>query len=65
MWAVAKVWDCPYSFWIFTESQNHRTARVGRDLKDYESPTPPAQAGPPASTLNPGPGCPGPHPTWP
>ena len=26
---------------IISESQNHRTACVGRDLKDHESPTPP------------------------
>jgi len=25
---------------VLTESQNHRMAWVGRDLKDYESPTP-------------------------
>jgi len=26
-------------------------AQVGRDLKDHEAPTPPPQAGPPASTF--------------
>ena len=35
----------------FTESQNHRMARVGRDLRDHEAPTPMPQAGPPASRL--------------
>jgi len=43
----------------------HRMAWVGRDLKDHGSPTPPPQAGPPTSTFNTRPGCPGPHPTWP
>jgi len=37
-------------------------ARVGRDLKDHEGPTPPLHAGPPTSTFNASPGCPGPHP---
>ena len=45
--------------------ENHRMAWVGRDLKDHESPTLLPQAGPPASTFNTRPGCPGPHPTWP
>jgi len=40
-------------------------ALVGRDLKDHEAPTPPPQAGPPTSTFNTRPGCPGPYPTWP
>ena len=44
------------------ESQN---GWVGRDLKDHEAPTPFPHAGPPTSTSNPIPGCPGPHPTWP
>ena len=34
-------------------------AWVGRDLKDHEAPTPPPQAGPPTSTFNTRPGCPG------
>jgi len=38
-------------------------ARVGRDLKDHESPTHPPQAGPPSSPFNTRLGCPGPHPT--
>ena len=45
--------------------QNHIVAWVGRDLKDHESLTPLPQAGPPTSTFNTRPGCPGPHPTWP
>jgi len=45
--------------------QNHRMARVGRDLKDHEAPTAPPQAGPPTSIFNSRAGCPGPHPTWP
>ena len=71
----------PCAYWRSTEpslglgccqSQNHRTAQVGRDLKDHEVPTPllptpppPPQAGPPTSTFNIRTGCPGPHPTWP
>jgi len=46
-------------------SQNHRMAWVGRDLMNHESPTPLPQAGPPTSTCNTRPGCPGPHPPWP
>jgi len=46
-------------------SQNDRMAQVGRDLKDHEAPTSPLHAGPPTSTFNTRPGCPGPHPTWP
>uniref|UniRef100_A0A669QWZ1 E3 ubiquitin-protein ligase NEDD4-like n=1 Tax=Phasianus colchicus TaxID=9054 RepID=A0A669QWZ1_PHACC len=38
-------------------------AQVGRDLKGHESPLP--HAGPPTSTFQSSPGCPGPHPTWP
>ena len=49
---------------VFTESQNHRIARVGRDLKDHESPTPLPHAGPPTIPPNARPGCPGPHPIW-
>ncbi|XP_052552627.1 cyclin-dependent kinase inhibitor 3 isoform X4 [Tympanuchus pallidicinctus] len=45
--------------------QSHRTARVGRDLKDHEAPTPLCHAGPPTSPFHSSPGCPGPHPTWP
>ena len=37
----------------FTESQNHRMAWVGRDLKDHESPNPLPQAGPPTPHLIP------------
>ena len=38
-------------------------ARVGRDLKDHEAPTPLPQAeGPPTSSFNTIPGSPGPHP---
>jgi len=48
-----------------TASQNHRIARVGRDLKVHESPILPPEAGPATSTFNTKPGCPGPHPTWP
>uniref|UniRef100_A0A669QM54 Chromodomain helicase DNA binding protein 6 n=1 Tax=Phasianus colchicus TaxID=9054 RepID=A0A669QM54_PHACC len=48
-----------------TESQNHRIARVGRDLKDHESPTPLPHAGPPTIPPNARPDCPGPHPIWP
>ena len=44
---------------------SHTVARVGRDLKDHESPTPSPQAGPPTSTCNTRPGCPRPHPTGP
>jgi len=40
-------------------------AWVGRDLKDHEAPTPPPHTGPPTSTFQTSPGCPGPHPTWP
>jgi len=40
-------------------------AQVGRDLKDYEAPTPLPQAGLPNSTFNTSPGCPGSHPTSP
>ena len=40
-------------------------AWVGRDLKDHQAATPTPQAGPPTSTFNTRPGCPGPHPTWP
>ena len=47
------------------ESQNHRMAWVGRDLKDHEAPTLLPKAGPPTSMFNTRPGCPGPHPTWP
>jgi len=36
-------------------------AWVGKDLKDYEAPTPLPQAGPPTSTFNSRPGCPGPQ----
>jgi len=46
-------------------TQNHRMAWVGRDLKDHEPPTRLPQAGPPTSTCNTRPGCPGPHPPWP
>jgi len=35
-------------------------AWVGRDLKDHVAPTPMPQAGPPTSTSNTRPGCPGP-----
>ena len=35
-------------------------AWVGRDLKDHTAPTPPPHAGPPTSTFNTSPGCPGP-----
>ena len=45
--------------------QNHRMARVGRDLMDHEAPAPPPQAGLPTSTFNTRPGCPEPHPAWP
>lgn len=44
--------------------QNHRTAQVGGDLNDHESPAPlppppQPQAGPPTSAFNTSPGCPG------
>ena len=45
-----------------TELQNHRRARVERDLKDHESPTSLPHAGPPTSTFDTRPGGPGPHP---
>jgi len=48
-----------------SQNQNHRTAWVGRDLKDHEAPTPLLHAGPPTSTFNTSPDCPGPHPTCP
>jgi len=48
-----------------SRSQNHRMARVGRDLKDHEAATPLLQAGPPTSISYTRPGCPGPHPAWP
>ena len=37
-------------------SQNHRMARVGRDLKDHEAPITPPHAGLPTSTFNTSPG---------
>lgn len=46
-------------------SQNHRMARVERDLKNHESPTPQPQAGPPTFIFSTRPGCPGPNPVWP
>jgi len=36
--------------------------RVGRDLKDHETPISPLQAGLPTSTFDTRPGCPEPHP---
>ena len=47
---------------VFIESQNHRVAQVGRDLKDHESPTPCHRQGHQPPHL---PGFPEPHPAWP
>ena len=46
------------------QSQNHRMAWVGRDLKDHQAPIPPPQAGLPTSTSTTRPGFPEPYPTW-
>jgi len=50
--------------WAMPPSPNHRMVGLEGTSKIMKLQPPPPQAGPPTSTFNSSPGCPGPHPTW-